>query len=58
MTIPEHSSIERRIQKAYSRMSKAKGEWAARWADAYKSNDSAKKAMDAVATVRRSVNAR
>jgi hypothetical protein len=34
MTIPEHSSIERRIQKAYERMINARSEaWAFAWAD-------------------------
>jgi hypothetical protein len=34
MTIPEHSSIERRIQRAYARMMSARSEaWAFAWAD-------------------------
>lgn len=56
---PEHTYIERRIKKAADRMLKAKTEcWADRWANAYKSKESAKRAMEAVSSVRRSVNAR
>jgi hypothetical protein len=52
-TTCQHSSIERRIQKAYERMLKAKSEcWRHAWGDGFVANVSARNAMRTVAEIR------
>lgn len=53
LEIPEHSYIERRIQRAYDRMLAATStEWRHAWGDGFLANVSARNAMRTVAEVR------